>query len=115
MPSRRRPATRIPSLSTESLYWTGSGSPKTFRRENICALAVSRRITGKTQIFQLKVQLRNVRPPIWRRLLVPSDMTLADLHDVIQTAMGWTNTHLHEFEIDGMSYGEPDADWDSPE
>lgn len=46
-------------------------------------------------------------------------MTLADLHDVIQTAMGWTNTHLHEFEIDGVSYGEPDADtdadWDSPE
>ena len=39
-------------------------------------MAVSRRITGKTQILQLKVQLRNVRPPIWRRLLVPGDMTL---------------------------------------
>jgi hypothetical protein len=49
------------------------------------------------------------------RLLVPGNMTLAGLHDVIQTAMGWTNTHRHEFEIDGVTYGEPDADWDSPE
>jgi hypothetical protein len=38
---------------------------------------------------------------------VPGEMTLAELHDVIQTAMGWTNTHLHEFEIDDVSYGEP--------
>jgi len=39
-------------------------------------------------------------------------MTLAELHEVIQTAMGWTNTHLHEFEIDGVSYGNPDPDWE---
>jgi hypothetical protein len=40
-------------------------------------------------------------------------MTLAELHEVIQTAIGWTNTHLHEFEIDGVSYGDPDPDWES--
>lgn len=73
-------------------------------------MAESRRITGKTQIYQLKIQLRHVRPPIWRRALVPGEMTLAELHDVIQTAMGWTNTHLHEFEIDDVSYGEPDPE-----
>jgi hypothetical protein len=80
---------------------------------NIDAVAAARRITGRTQIYQLKVQLRKVRPPIWRRLLVPGDMTLTELHEVIQTAMGWTNTHLHEFEIDGVSYGDPDPDWES--
>src|SRR5689334_14234527 len=40
-------------------------------------------------------------------------MTLTELHEVIQTAMGWTNTHSHEFEIDGVSYGDPDPDWES--
>ena len=73
-------------------------------------MAESRRITGKTKIYQLRIQLRHVRPPIWRRALVPGEMTLAELHDVIQTAMGWTNTHLHEFEIDDVSYGEPDPE-----
>jgi len=80
---------------------------------SIDAVTAARRITGRTQIYQLKVQLRKVRPPIWRRLLVPGDMTLAELHEVIQTAMGWTNTHSHEFEIDGVSYGDPDPDWES--
>ena len=78
-------------------------------------MAAPRRITGKTQIFQLKIQLRNLRPPIWRRVLVPGEMTLAGLHDVIQTAMGWTNSHLHEFEIEGVSYGDPDPDDWGPE
>ena len=80
---------------------------------SVYAVAASRRITGRTQTYQLKVQLRNVRPPIWRRLLVPGDITLAELHEVIQTAIGWTNTHLHEFEIDRVSYRDPDPDWES--
>lgn len=69
------------------------------------------RITPKTQILQLKIQLRDIRPPIWRRVLVPGEMTLAELHHVIQTAMGWTNSHLHEFDVDGARYGVPDPDW----
>ena len=78
-------------------------------------MATARRITTKTQIYQLKIQLRAVRPPVWRRVLVPGEVTLAELHEIIQTAMGWTNSHLHEFDIDGVGYGVPDPEWGLPE
>ena len=58
-------------------------------------------------IVSLKVTLRDVRPPIWRRLLVPARMTLGDLHHVIQAAMGWEDAHLHAFDIAGRQYGDP--------
>ena len=74
-------------------------------------MAATRWVTDKTRIFQLKIQLRQVRPPVWRRVLVPGEITLAELHDVIQTAMGWSDSHLHEFEVDGTRYGVPDPDW----
>jgi hypothetical protein len=60
------------------------------------------------EIYQLKVTLLGTRPPIWRRVLVPSDMTLMQLHRVIQDTMGWFDSHLHEFEIGGETYGSPD-------
>lgn len=60
-------------------------------------MASGRRIGAKTQILQVKIQLREVRPPVWRRVLVPGEMSLAELHQVVQTAMGWTDSHLHEF------------------
>lgn len=58
-------------------------------------------------IFQFKVTLLEAKPPIWRRLQVP-DCTLDRLHEHIQTAMGWTNSHLHQFEIKGERYGDPE-------
>ncbi len=58
----------------------------------------------------LKIGLAHIRPPIWRRLRVPSDFTLADLHDVIQIAFGWENTHLHEFRVGKHRYGILDPD-----
>lgn len=48
-------------------------------------------------IYQLKISLKNISPPIWRRVLVPDDFDLAQLHRLIQVAMGWTDSHLHEF------------------
>ncbi|MBI3756884.1 MAG: plasmid pRiA4b ORF-3 family protein [Deltaproteobacteria bacterium] len=57
------------------------------------------------QVYQLKITLRHSKPPIWRRLLVPSDMNLAKLHHVIQEVMGWTDSHLHQFKIGNIYYG----------
>jgi hypothetical protein len=62
-------------------------------------------------ILQLKVVLRGTRPPIWRCVLVPSAVTLARLHDILQTVMGWTDSHLHEFRAGDARYGTPDPDW----
>jgi hypothetical protein len=62
--------------------------------------------SADTTIVNLKVTLRGAKPPIWRRLLVPSTMTLGDLHLAIQAAMGWEDCHLHAFDIDGRRYGD---------
>lgn len=74
-------------------------------------MCAARRIATKTRIFQLKIQLLGVRPPVWRRVLVPGEITLAELHDVIQTAMGWSDSHLHAFEVGETRYAVPDPDW----
>ena len=56
-------------------------------------------------VYQLRVVVRGVSPLIWRRLLVPADTTIAGLHAVLQTAFGWTGTHLHRFVVHGREYG----------
>jgi hypothetical protein len=58
------------------------------------------------QVYQLKIDLKDIKPPIWRRVQT-KDCTLAKLHDLIQTCMGWDDYHLHEFEIRGERYGDP--------
>jgi hypothetical protein len=54
---------------------------------------------NSTQVYQFKFELKDVNPPIWRRILVPADYTFWDLHVAIQDAMGWQDYHLHEFRI----------------
>lgn len=69
-------------------------------------------VTALRNIYQLKISLDGARPPIWRRVLVPSSFELVDLHDVIQISMGWMDCHLHQFVIDGEFYGVPEPDFD---
>ncbi len=64
-------------------------------------------------IYQLKITLQGSKPPIWRRVKVPSDISLHRLHKVIQTVMGWENCHLHQFIVGDSYYGEPDPYNDS--
>lgn len=61
-------------------------------------------------IYQLKITLISSKPPIWRRVLVSGDMSLLKLHRVFQLAMGWTNSHLHQFIVDDEYYSIPSED-----
>lgn len=64
-------------------------------------------------VYQLKITLRYIRLPIWRRIQVLADIRLARLHEALQVVMGWTDTHLHAFRVGDSSYGEPDPDFPS--
>lgn len=70
----------------------------------------TKKSTVPPEIFQLKVTLLGTMPPIWRQLLVPANLTLAQLHDVLQTAMGWQECHLHEFCAGYRRFGQPDPE-----
>ncbi len=54
-----------------------------------------------------------VEPPVWRRIVVPAEATLREVHDWVQTAMGWQDSHLHEWEVAGKRFGFPDPDADA--
>jgi Plasmid pRiA4b ORF-3-like protein. len=70
--------------------------------------------TQKTNlpILQIKINLLETAPLVWRRVMVREDMNLGVLHAIIQIAMGWTNSHLHHFLIDGKRYVDPALDQD---
>lgn len=51
-------------------------------------------------MYQLRIDICDAKPPIWRRVLVPENFNLHQLHYIIQIVMAWTNTHLHKFEVD---------------
>ncbi len=67
-----------------------------------------RKTTEEKAVYQLHVSLLDTHPPIWRRLLVHADLSLAQLHNVLQIAMGWENIHLHSFRTARRRFGQPE-------
>ena len=65
------------------------------------------------EIYELKITILDTKPPIWRRVAVPGDVTLAKLHKIIQIVIGWTDSHLHEFRRGGRTYAIPDPGYDA--
>ncbi|PKO23610.1 MAG: hypothetical protein CVU38_03220 [Chloroflexi bacterium HGW-Chloroflexi-1] len=64
-------------------------------------------------VYQLRIDLRHLKPPIWRRVLVPGGITLYKLHQIIQVVMPWADYHLYEFSSGGERFGDPsDDDWE---
>ena len=62
-------------------------------------------------LLRLKITLDHVEPMVMRRVVVPWRIRLSRLHEVLQAAMGWTNTHLYEFQIRDVGFGLPDQEW----
>ncbi|MGQ0779378.1 MAG: plasmid pRiA4b ORF-3 family protein [Pseudonocardiales bacterium] len=65
---------------------------------------------GPAPVYQIKVELRGAKPPIWRRLEVPADISLASLHAVIQIAFDWYDSHMHVFETPYGEFGVPESE-----
>src|ERR1700722_5341388 len=66
-------------------------------------------------ILQIKFWLAGISPMVWRRVLVPSSLTLRELHGVIQVAMGWEGIHLYDFQLRAARYGSFEAGASSPD
>lgn len=74
-------------------------------------MAVNRMgITKMTRILRLKASIQGTQPPIWRRLELSADLSLHGLHQVLQDAFGWSNTHLHAFDVAGQRLAPPDPE-----
>jgi hypothetical protein len=82
-------------------------------RPSVKPRAAARRVKPlPTQQYQLRIELKHVEPLVWRRILVPQNVTLQKLHPILLWTMGWQGGHLHEFEIARLRYGmPPDEDW----
>ena len=73
-----------------------------------------RAVKTATPIYQLRIELLDLEPAIWRQVLVPASIRLHKLHVVLLWTMGWAGGHLHEFIIGHDHYGEPDPHYDTP-
>jgi hypothetical protein len=61
----------------------------------------------RVEVYAIKVTLLGTSPPVWRRILVPREITLRNLHRTLQTVMGWTNSHLHQFLLPRQKHADP--------
>jgi hypothetical protein len=71
---------------------------------------VRTRLIAHGDILELHVSLREIEPQVWRRVRVPADLALSELHEVLQVAFGWQNRHLHDFEAGGVRFAPLDIE-----
>ena len=74
--------------------------------------APRRRVGTANTMTRLRVTMCEVEPRVERIIDVPAGITLDELHEVLQVALGWTNSHLHSFTADGVTYARPHQEWD---
>ncbi|MHA6618566.1 plasmid pRiA4b ORF-3 family protein [Pseudonocardia sp. DLS-67] len=65
---------------------------------------------GDVATYRVRVDVTGTEPPLWRRLELASDIRLDELHDVLQIAFGWTDSHLHRFSA-GANHYDRDAEF----
>ncbi len=97
-----------PPSGVHSAAFLGQGEEMPGSVKSVPVTTAKRRPeVGPTRsIHQLKVTLRHTSPPVWRRLQVPSRVFLGELHFILQTAMGWDDSHLHLFSVGGAEYAD---------
>src|ERR1044071_7768914 len=90
----------------------GDGSPEGGRSRRRRSAQCDRFQVMSHTLFELDIRLREIEPPIWRTVEVPGAWSLEAVHLALQVAMGWTNSHLHQFKIGDKLYGMVDVDDD---
>lgn len=65
-------------------------------------------IDSNDSIVRADIHITGIQPPIMRTLELPLDLNLAQVHEVLQASFGWTDSHLHQFDIGGLTYGAPE-------
>jgi Plasmid pRiA4b ORF-3-like protein len=101
----RLPAAWRTSDDDHALAWLPS-----LCRSSILAAKVIVKTAFLGSTMQLYVELRDVSPATWRRLVVSAEVTLDVLHDILQAAFGWTNSHLHDFQVGDARFGMADVE-----
>ena len=115
-----RPLTGTIELSEAGRWWLAQASQAAASAPASASLPGFKyrpRPQRSTTLHELTVTLDNVVPPVWRDFVVPSRLSLGELHTVLQIVMGWEDYHLHQFEIGGARYAIPDdedPDWGLP-
>ncbi len=84
--------------------------PATIVRGMICGMLDP--FDPNSFIVRVEVHILDIKPRISRTLELPITLNLAELHEVLQAAFGWTDSHLHQFNIGGLIYGAPEFDED---
>lgn len=86
----------------------GGGHPDTAAlAEALTTFVASGAKPTSSQVYQLKIALKRMRNPVWRRVLMPAAASLSELHQVIQIVMDWGGDHLHAFSVGNDDYGDP--------
>jgi len=117
VPARRRADLHVPVFPAPAARAAkgkakGKGKAEVIEVD-FAARGRKQRKASEKVVYQLKIALQGAKPPIWRRVLVPDSVTLADLHEIIQLSMGWFDCHLHQFRIGRNLYGPSlEDDWD---
>ncbi|MGC4811436.1 plasmid pRiA4b ORF-3 family protein [Micromonospora sp. DT228] len=107
----RQPTLDLLEMMTQFAGQTQQIQTRPGRRTAGQKLPAKRKKSGPAApVYQLKVGLRGAKPPIWRRLELPADTSLADLHHTIQVAFGWHDSHLHVFETAYGDFGVADRE-----
>jgi hypothetical protein len=98
---RPRPATAAPPPVGPGREGSAATKKRTKAREPA---------EGGAPVYDLRIELQEIKPAIWRRVRVRGDINLGLLHAVIQVAMGWTNSHLHQFKIGKRFFVDPECE-----
>ena len=110
LPSMKREVARLTEAVERRVK--NPAAPRTDRAKRTAKGKSRKGRPASLKMYVIEARIADIEPPIFRKLAVPGNRTLADLHVILQDAFGWSDTHLHAFVVRGEEYGVPSLDED---